>query len=344
MTSGALSARTSASVSLNGGSSVLEHAERAFAASSAAVTRERNVFTWKLDDSEGLFFGLVRAVRRSLAVVTAAGLALAGCALINDAVRTAATVAVAPPAQLNHTSRSVLFKPVREVMSKGATASRPRVRTVAAPSGSPWAVFDGELIGPSHVVARVTGGGVNVSPQPEAAPALTLSNATSAGAPRTFVVLAEAGAWLQVLLPIRPNGSVGWVRRADVDVTSVSQRVVIDRAAHRLQVFDGDRLVVDDAIAVGKSSTPTPAGQFFVVELLQPTNPRGAYGPYAFTLSGYSEVYQTFGSGDGAIGLHGTNEPHLIGRDVSHGCVRVSNNTVRNLATFLPLGTPVLIR
>lgn len=286
---------------------------------------------------------------RTIAVVTVAGLVLAGCAFVKEAVQSGATVAVEPPAKFHHTGRSVRFTPVREVAaSTVTTAPSPRardvMRTVAAQPGSPWAVFRGELAGSSHVVARVVGASVNVSPEPDAAPALTLSNRSPAGAPRVFVVLAESGDWLQVLLPIRPNGSVGWVRRNDVDVTSVSHRVVIDRATHRVQVFDSDQLIVDDAVAVGKPSTPTPAGQFFVVELLQPTNPNGAYGPYAFTLSGYSDVYQTFGSGDGAIGLHGTNEPQLIGRDVSHGCVRVGNNVVRNLATLLPLGTPVLIR
>jgi lipoprotein-anchoring transpeptidase ErfK/SrfK len=143
---------------------------------------------------------------------------------------------------------------------------------------------------------------------------------------------------------MRPNSSVGWVRRADVEVSSVHYRVEVDRAARRIRVFDLDALVLDEPAAVGKPSTPTPAGQFFAVELLQPTNPYGAYGPYAFTLSAYSDVYQTFGSGDGAVGLHGTNESSSIGHDASHGCVRLHNDTIQRLAGMLPLGTPVYIR
>jgi lipoprotein-anchoring transpeptidase ErfK/SrfK len=95
---------------------------------------------------------------------------------------------------------------------------------------------------------------------------------------------------------------------------------------------------------VGRAATPTPAGQFYVTELLRPPNARGAYGPYAFTLSAYSNVYQRFGSGDGAVGLHGTNEPRSLGADASHGCVRVSNDVIQRLAATLPLGTPVVIR
>lgn len=179
---------------------------------------------------------------------------------------------------------------------------------------------------------------------PERAPITSLSNVTSVGAPRVLLVIAQDGDWLQVLLPLRPNGSLGWIRRADVDVTTIHQRIEVDRAAHRMHVFDGDALVMDEPVAVGRAATPTPVGQFFVAELLRPPNAGGAYGPYAFTLSAYSNVYQRFGSGDGAVGLHGTNEPRSVGTDASHGCLRVSNDAIRRLAMMLPLGTPVVIR
>ncbi len=159
-----------------------------------------------------------------------------------------------------------------------------------------------------------------------------------------LLVVAQDQDWLQVLLPLRPNGSLGWIRRSDVDLTTITQRIEIDRGAHRLHVFNADELVMDEPIAVGRPTTPTPSGQFFITELLRPPNAAGAYGPYAFTLSGYSNVFQRFGSGDGAVGLHGTNEPRSVGTDASHGCVRVSNDVIRQLAMTLPLGTPVLIR
>lgn len=46
----------------------------------------------------------------------------------------------------------------------------------------------------------------------------------------------------------------------------------------------------------------------------------------------------------GACEIHGTNQPETIGRDVSHGCIRVHNDVIRGLARLLPLGTPVEIR
>jgi lipoprotein-anchoring transpeptidase ErfK/SrfK len=44
------------------------------------------------------------------------------------------------------------------------------------------------------------------------------------------------------------------------------------------------------------------------------------------------------------VGIHGTNEPQLLGQAVSHGCVRVSNTTARALKRFAPLGTPIWIK
>jgi lipoprotein-anchoring transpeptidase ErfK/SrfK len=55
-------------------------------------------------------------------------------------------------------------------------------------------------------------------------------------------------------------------------------------------------------------------------------------------------VLKRFAGGDGQVGIHGTNQPWLIGQSVSHGCIRVNNASIRRLARVLPLGTPVVIR
>ena len=78
-----------------------------------------------------------------------------------------------------------------------------------------------------------------------------------------------------------------------------------------------------------------------MVELIQLTDPRGMYGPYAFGISAHSNVYTHFGSGDGEIGIHGTDYPQGVGSRVSHGCIRLHNAAVVRLARTLPLGTPV---
>ncbi len=61
-------------------------------------------------------------------------------------------------------------------------------------------------------------------------------------------------------------------------------------AEHRLVVTEGGEVVVDEAIGVGTQSTPTPGGKYYLKELLQPPDPNGAYGPYAYGLSGHHAV------------------------------------------------------
>ena len=80
-----------------------------------------------------------------------------------------------------------------------------------------------------------------------------------------------------------------------------------------------------------------------MTDLLDNADDGGAYGPYALGLAAHSDTLSEFAGGDGQIGLHGTNEPWSIGQAASHGCVRVPNEVVAQLATGLPLGTPVTI-
>ena len=131
--------------------------------------------------------------------------------------------------------------------------------------------------------------------------------------------------------------------RDSVEVSETSYRVVVSLSRHTLDVMkDGQRLA-RHPVGVGTSATPTPVGTYYLTELVQPPNPHGAYGPYAFGLSAYSDTLETFAGGPGQLGLHGTNSPGGLGRDVSHGCLRVANSVIRSLAADLPLGTPVEI-
>ena len=174
-------------------------------------------------------------------------------------------------------------------------------------------------------------------------PMTTLDNPNENGAPLVFLVEEDQREWLKVLLPIRPNGSTGFVRASDVTVSENPYRIDIELVEHRLTVRKGDEVIVDEPIGVGTASTPTPGGKYYLKELLQPPDPEGAYGPYAYGLSGFSNVLEEFNGGDGVIGIHGTNEPEAIGTDVSHGCIRVSNEAITEMAGILPLGTPVHI-
>src|SRR5581483_7818724 len=129
-----------------------------------------------------------------------------------------------------------------------------------------------------------------------------------AGIPVTFLVRRRLHGWEQVYLPKRPNGSTGWVKDRDVTLYRDPYRVAVSLRAHRLELWRGRRLVLSETVGVGKRSTPTPTGHFFLVELFKQSNAGGEYGPYAFGTSAYSDALFSFGGGPGQIGLHGTNE------------------------------------
>jgi lipoprotein-anchoring transpeptidase ErfK/SrfK len=173
---------------------------------------------------------------------------------------------------------------------------------------------------------------------------LVLGKRDAKGTPRTFLVRATKGDWVRVFLPTRPNGSQGWVKRRAVRVYTNGYRLVVRLRSNELRLWRGDKLLARYPVALGTRSTPTPRGLYYIVELLQPRSADGSYGPFSFGLSAHSNVLKRFAGGDGRVGLHGTNQPGLIGSDVSHGCIRLRNEAVRRLAKILPLGTPVYIR
>ncbi len=161
-----------------------------------------------------------------------------------------------------------------------------------------------------------------------------------------LLALEVGRAWVHVQLPVRPNGTTGWVRARDVGLGSHSFAVEVLLGEHRIVVTESGREVLASDIGVGTQDTPTPGGGYYVKELLAPPDPTGVYGPYAYGLSGFSTVLTEFNGGEGVIGIHGTNRPDLVGTDVSSGCIRLPNEAITSLVEEigLPLGTPVTIR
>ena len=166
------------------------------------------------------------------------------------------------------------------------------------------------------------------------------------GYPVTLPILKSTNdGWLRVRLPERPNGSTAWVHRNQVAITSTPYRIVIRRSTTKVTLYKSGFPVLTIPAGIGKASTPTPLGSFFVAVIEQP-GPAG-YGPIVFDTSGHSEAIQSWeGSGDAVIALHGpissSSDARIgsAGTYISNGCVRLHLADQVKLSD-VPLGAPV---
>lgn len=161
------------------------------------------------------------------------------------------------------------------------------------------------------------------------------------------VIAARTGAdgrgWLQVMLPGRPNGRTGWISAHSTRYAQTAWRLLVETSKRRVTVFRYGRVLRTFQAVVGKRSTPTPQGRFFVEETVQ-LGPDRVGAPFALALSARSDVLRRFDGGPGQIALHGLgNIGGLLGTAASHGCVRLDRRSISWLAARIGPGTPVTI-
>ena len=171
----------------------------------------------------------------------------------------------------------------------------------------------------------------------------SLPNPTKYGLPLVFRVMEDHGRWLDVQLPTRPNGTRAFVRRTDVVLRTVPNWIRVVLSTRRVTVFNGFTPLLETVGAVGRATSVTPTGWFYVDASVLLTDPTGPYGAGQLTLSGFSEVYTSFAGGEGQIALHGTNAAGSIGQAASNGCVRLENGAFLRVQELAPTGTPVQI-
>jgi lipoprotein-anchoring transpeptidase ErfK/SrfK len=149
--------------------------------------------------------------------------------------------------------------------------------------------------------------------------------------------------WLQVMLPGRPDGLTGWITEAGTRSSVTSWRLIVNLGARRVTAYQNGRKAKSFSAVVGKPSTPTPGGQFFVEEVVR-MGSKDPGGPIALALSARSNVFAEFEGGPGQIGIHGRdNLGGTLGQAESHGCVRLATPSIEWLAERVGPGTPVLI-
>jgi hypothetical protein len=197
----------------------------------------------------------------------------------------------------------------------------------------------------AHPVRRTP---IRRMPNPRARKIVPTHYLTPDGFPEVYIVLRswrdpKHHSWLEVRIPMRPNGRTGWVRRSSLGpFYRVRTLLVVDRPKLRATLYKRGRPLWSAPVGIGKPSTPTPAGRFWIREKFRTPGAGNLYGPLAFGTSDYSVLSDW--PGGGIIGIHGTNEPLLIPGRPSHGCIRVRNSAILRLWRLMPIGTPLLIR
>jgi len=155
-------------------------------------------------------------------------------------------------------------------------------------------------------------------------------------------VIVEQPGWVQVLLPVRPNHSVGWLSLAQIVLTATPYLILVDRGHFTLTVVRGGTVVGRWPVGVGLAATPTPAGRTFILADLQIVHP--TYSPVILPTGTHSDVLETYGGGPGITGIHTWTPSNAVyGRASSAGCVRVPPALLTILSTDVPVGSPVLI-
>lgn len=107
--------------------------------------------------------------------------------------------------------------------------------------------------------------------------------------------------------------------------------IVIKVSARVLELHNDGKVYKRYRIAVGKSETPTPIGDWRVMWKANRSD-----GILGTRFLGLDVPW-------GGYGIHGTNRPWSIGHFISQGCIRLRNKDIEELFEWVPVGTPVRI-
>jgi hypothetical protein len=263
----------------------------------------------------------------ALSVVLAIVIAACGGAVVSEPAPTTSAAAVA------------------EILSPTDEVGEEQVELPEVDDRPVYQGFEAGLAEHSSLVAMTRGDTEIYATPGDEEPMLTLPATTILNTVTVLTVIGEpANGWAEVMLPIRPNGSTGWILTDHVELYLVEGRIVIDLSDKTLTYTVNGEEMINSTVAIGTDQNQTPTGVFFVTDSVTLADPNSVWGPHALGLSARSDTITEYNGGDGIIGIHGTSNPSSIGRAVSLGCVRLPNDLITELHTMVPLGTPVEIR
>jgi hypothetical protein len=106
--------------------------------------------------------------------------------------------------------------------------------------------------------------------------------------------------------------------------------ILIDVNAKTLYVACNKEIIKTYPVAVGLPDTPTPIGDFTIIQ-------KDRWG------EGFGSAWLGLNVPWGQYGIHGTTTPESIGYAASHGCIRMNNIDIDDLYKTVSIGTPVKI-
>ena len=153
-------------------------------------------------------------------------------------------------------------------------------------------------------------------------------------------VIDRRAGWVRVLLPSRPNGATGWLRKSGVELATSPYLLRVHLGSRTIDInYQGDSIGTWP-VAVGKPATPTPTGRTFLLGSV--VDDDRSYSPVILPLGSHSDTLDTYGGGPGTVAFHGWPDTSVFGSAVSHGCIRVPAEALNRL-TQVPLGTLVIV-
>ena len=176
--------------------------------------------------------------------------------------------------------------------------------------------------------------------QTDSEPKWLLSNPGPFEGDRVLLIRKIEEDWVQVLMPIRPHGTLAWVPRDSVSITEHKAKVIVDKYSGVLEGWQDGELLFRESFISGSDKHPTPLGDFYINEINL-----GEDGMSEDTLVGitaFSKSIEPTAEGDPAIAFLVKESNEGSDESTTRGCIRVSTE-VLELLTRLPLGTPVQI-
>jgi lipoprotein-anchoring transpeptidase ErfK/SrfK len=240
----------------------------------------------------------------------------------------------------NFVSRRIVF--IALVFACAGFTAAPAATRASAGSSTPTKV---ESVFPAAGPLRVHSVLVRAHPDPHSKVIKPMHDFRADFRPQEMFAVGErTGAdgkpWYHVSIPMRPNGTYGWVPARSVSLAPTQGQIKISLDRRTIDLYWKGKHVWHAKVAIGAPGRETPLGNYFVAARFVPYHDP-FLGVFAVETSAYSKL--TEWPGGGVVGIHGTSLPQLLGQAVSHGCVRVANSTAEKLKRYAPLGTPISI-